>query len=323
MRRTTFRLALAPLGFALLLLAGSTVALGAQDRSARPRSPQGSTSRSPSPGATASRHAVPRSAPSGPSTSSRTPSPHRPTGNPGRPQGGRSYRPGRYYGGYGFGYGFGYGYPYYFGHYGPYYNPWGYPYTAVVIGDFGRDRYGYDIRPYGALDLNIKPKKAEVYIDGRLVGTVDSYDGFPRYLWIEAGPHELTVVMDGYENLERSVEVIPDQVVAIHAKLAPGTAVRPQAPMVTDAQPAMREEPASLSLRVEPPDASVYLDGRFIGTAAELGGSSNPLLLDPGHHTVQVVHPDFRTERRDLDLAAGRELALAIALDAAPARPSR
>ena len=41
----------------------------------------------------------------------------------------------------------------------------------------------------GAVAIKVRPKTAEVYVDGRYVGAAGSYDGFPGYLWIDAGAH--------------------------------------------------------------------------------------------------------------------------------------
>ena len=50
----------------------------------------------------------------------------------------------------------------------------------------------------GALNLVIKPKKADVYVDGRFVGRAKDFDGYPGYLWLEEGDYEITLVRDGY-----------------------------------------------------------------------------------------------------------------------------
>jgi hypothetical protein len=53
-----------------------------------------------------------------------------------------------------------------------------------------------------------------------------------------------------------------------------------------------RDDPAILVVDASPPDATVYLDGRRLGAAAELVALALP--LPHGPHTVQVVAPGFR-----------------------------
>ena len=61
--------------------------------------------------------------------------------------------------------------------------------TAVVHG-----------RPAGVLDLNLKPKATEVWVDGRLRGIADDFDGIPQKLLLAHGPHRLRLVTpDGVE----------------------------------------------------------------------------------------------------------------------------
>ncbi|MBI3400273.1 MAG: PEGA domain-containing protein [Acidobacteria bacterium] len=115
--------------------------------------------------------------------------------------------PGGYYGGFydpygygGFGYG-GYGYGY-GGDYGGFYDPWygGYPtYQSNAV-----------YKEEGALKLKIKPREAEVYVDGYYVGIVDDFDGLFQKLRIETGPHRIEVRAPGYEALAFDVRITTD-----------------------------------------------------------------------------------------------------------------
>ena len=97
---------------------------------------------------------------------------------------------------------------YYGGYYGGYYDPW-----------FGGDPDAYDPQPpiysggfidEGSLRLKIKPKEAEVYVDGYYVGVVDDFDGIFQKLHIESGPHHIEVRASGYEPLAFDVRITPD-----------------------------------------------------------------------------------------------------------------
>lgn len=70
-----------------------------------------------------------------------------------------------------------------------------------------------------------------------------------------------------------------------------------------------------LKLDIEPDDASVYLDGRFVGTARELASMQRGLRVDAGEHHLAVVRPGREPEERDFDIDAGQEMALDIELD--------
>ena len=162
-----------------------------------------------------------------------------------------------------------------------------------------------------------------MYVDGSYVGAAGNFDGFPGYLWIAPGQHRIELVQNGYANLEQEIEVSAGQVVELEQKLEPGVAARPEPPVETRAtraapsallirkaaatvRPPSRRgaaragderqsasDLAELVLDVRPDDASVYLDGRFVGTGRDVSTATEPLVIEPGEHRLQVVHPDF------------------------------
>jgi hypothetical protein len=105
----------------------------------------------------------------------------------------RGYTGGFYpwgYGGLGFGF---YGY-------GASYDPWFYG---------GGYQYGSANVEPGALRLKVKPREAQVSVDGFYVGIVDDFDGIFERLHLEAGPHRVDINAEGYEPLTFDVQVQP------------------------------------------------------------------------------------------------------------------
>ena len=80
----------------------------------------------------------------------------------------------------------------------------------------------------------------------------------------------------------------------------------------------LRAEPAELRLAVEPGDAAVYLDGRFLGTAGALARLEAALLIDPGTHLLEVVRPGYATLERSFEVEAGEQREIALALEPEP-----
>jgi hypothetical protein len=76
-----------------------------------------------------------------------------------------------------------------------------------------------------------------------------------------------------------------------------------------------RGEVGRVRLEVEPDDASVYLDGRFLGTGAEIGRLHSGLILDRGAHKISVVRPGYRARELSFDVKAGEELELEVSLE--------
>lgn len=63
----------------------------------------------------------------------------------------------------------------------------------------------------------------------------------------------------------------------------------PRAPKPTAPQPVV--------FAIQPTDALVKLDGRKLGTAAELGSLADPFELKPGVYILQVEHPTYKSQR--------------------------
>ncbi len=120
-------------------------------------------------------------------------------------------------------YGGGFHSPYY-GLYGPYAYPYG-PYRGR---EGGLNPVQARMMGWGAIDLNVKPGKAEVWVGGRYVGTARDFDGFPTYLWLEQGEHEVTIYRGGFETFTEFVSITPGEIVKLKLKLEPGQSQPPQ-----------------------------------------------------------------------------------------------
>ena len=266
--------------------------------------------------------------------------------------GGHGYRGdhrGRRHGGYGlslgyYGYG-GYG-AFYGGYGGYYYNPFYYGFPVYY--SYQPRRY----RDFGALDLNVRPKKTEVWVDGEYVGTAGRFDGYPGHLWLGDGRHELIFYNQGFETVRREVNVLEGVVLDIHHDMVPGASVpaqeltafdqeelRPREVERTYREPRAsrdrfgprrrsdrrsvledaREEPGRLKLEIAPVDASIYLDGRFLGSGQELVRLHSGLMVSPGEHTLEVVRPGFDSEEILFSVESGEETTLRIELEEARA----
>jgi PEGA domain len=267
----------------------------------------------------------------------------------------RSYW-GVYYGGYPYWWWAGpdYGYPYYYG----YGSPGGYA--------------GYGEDASGALDLDVAPDKTQVFLDGQYLGTVDDFDGWPQYLWLERGTYDLVLYLPGFKTVAKQISVYPGVVIDVGDRLEPGESIRPEdlpsksherrdARVEQDRRRAReveegrgrpgwrdryrgddrrqpeagreeemddddsssddgaldaRDEPARLKISIEPSDASVYLDGQFVGTGNDLSRRASGLLVDPGEHKLSVVRPGRRSVERTFQAEAGEEVELDIVLSA-------
>jgi hypothetical protein len=152
-----------------------------------------------------------------------------------------------YYGGYYDPYGFGYLGPYYYGNYN--YGLWNAWYTNTWLGPYGSsispmyawglydlpisayagmwsDFYAQENPSYvesvnGSIKLKVKPKTAEVYVDGTFYGQVDHYDGAFQHLDLKAGTHRVTIRAEGYQPLEFQLRVLPGRSITYSGELKP------------------------------------------------------------------------------------------------------
>jgi PEGA domain len=72
---------------------------------------------------------------------------------------------------------------------------------------------------------------------------------------------------------------------------------------------------AALDLRVTPENASVYLDGEFLGTGAELGRLERGVAVTPGTHHLDVVAPGHAAKSLELSVEAGARQQVVVQLD--------
>ena len=246
----------------------------------------------------------------------------------------------------------GYGYPGYPGYYpgypgwGSYYpGYWGYwwPYASYGYGWYGGGfgypggtvYYSHSGTEAGSVRVLVDPSEARVYVDGYYAGVVDDFDGLFQRLHVSPGRHDISLKLEGYTTHRMRVYVGPDATVKLHYDLQRGSGetyedlsngapppereVRRDRESEDDAEPAPGEPPADehqgqLRLRVDPADASVYVDGAFRGTGREAGA----LRLSPGRHRIEVVRPGYRTSDQEIDVAPGETTQLSVTLE----RPS-
>jgi hypothetical protein len=166
------------------------------------------------------------------------------------------------------------------------------------------------------------------------VGLSGKFDGFPGYLWLEHGRHQLVFYRPGFETEMREVRVLHGAVVRVNLRLEEGEATHPEefaTPPMSSSHldvespgkneetkrplAEQRAEPGRLRMSIEPEDASVYLDGRFLGTAEELSGLHAGLLVSAGEHVLEIVRPGYRSESLELAIEPDVESAVVLELD--------
>jgi hypothetical protein len=149
----------------------------------------------------------------------------------------------------------------------------------------------------GQVDLVGSTKVEEtsgVWVDGQYVGYLRELKGSKKILLLP-GEHEITVRQGGYLDFVRKLEVRAGDTQTVEVKMEKDSRV--QMPQVT----------AEIKLEINPNRAAVFVDGVFVGHAAELGGVGKALLVAPGKRKITISLPGYQPFETDLDMVANQK----------------
>jgi hypothetical protein len=140
-------------------------------------------------------------------------------------------------------------------------------------------------------------KTSGVWIDDHYLGYLKELKGSKKILLLP-GTHKLSVRQNGYQDFTREVTLQPGekQLVTVTMVKAPGYVM----PAVT----------SEIKMSVNPDRAAVFLDGQFIGHAAEFGGLGKSLIVAPGHRKISITLPGYNTFNTEIDLAPNQKFVL-------------
>lgn len=235
----------------------------------------------------------------------------------------------------------------YWGYYDPWwgYAQWGpYPYPPPMPYRYYRD-------PGAAVRLEVKPKEAEVYVDGFYAGIVDNYDGVFQRLRVPPGEHEITLYLDGYRTTTQKVYLTPDNTFKIKYNMErlaageqpeprpqppapppgmqtqpgtqqppypmgaplpqPGRRTMPPPPPSTAPAPSRAEGYGKIAVRVQPADADVLIDGQVWH-----GSDREALTVDvaEGRHAIEIRKSGYRTYVTEIDVRRGETVPINVSL---------
>ncbi|HTI37787.1 MAG TPA: PEGA domain-containing protein [Vicinamibacterales bacterium] len=70
--------------------------------------------------------------------------------------------------------------------------------------------------------------------------------------------------------------------------------------------PGSHSNSGGVSFEIDPPTASVFVDGKYMGTGAEFGPTTQPLSLTTGRHRVDIRAEGYQSVSFDADVTAGQ-----------------
>jgi hypothetical protein len=229
-----------------------------------------------------------------------------------------------------------YAYPRY---YSAWWYQWGSPYPYPPYG------YGLYNAYTASVRIQVTPRDADVFVDGYRAGKVDDFDGVFQRLRLRPGGHEITIFLEGYETAREAIylEVGGERKLQFALnKLAAGERSEPPPPpMARDDQ---EQEPApemrgrtprreqagdrdrdvevernapnarfgTLSLRVQPGDAEILIDGERWNAPGNQDRIS--IELTEGRHKVEVRRQGMSTYTEDVLIRRGATMTLNVSL---------
>jgi hypothetical protein len=206
--------------------------------------------------------------------------------------------------------------------------------------------FGYPVRYDISSSVRIvaTPRDAEVYMDGYYAGVVDDFDGFFQRLHVPPGAHEITLYHDGYRSVHQKVYLTPRSSQKFSYTMVPLAArepnePRPATPLPPSGQPQQPGAPyppsyppqrapqrvppppastadssrsGTLSIRVQPANAEIHVDGeRWRGPEAD---EHLVVQLSEGTHHVEVQKDGYQKFSADIQVRRGETTPLNVSL---------
>jgi hypothetical protein len=204
------------------------------------------------------------------------------------------------------------------------------------------------------VDTDVAPEHARVLLNGTQIGLADDFDGYPDYLYLKRGHYTLEFQLQGYTAQKLELDVEPGQMFPIDLKLERNPAEakaawydRPKGPpagrvfgpaveertggAAPRPDPSLRPETrgegggqeraapplgaAALEVVVSPAGAAVYLDGEFLGTAAELRVLQRGVAVGAGRHRIEVFAPGLSPKAVEVEVTSGETRQVVIELE--------
>ncbi len=182
---------------------------------------------------------------------------------------------------------------------------------GVLVGSaIYNDVHSYKEKGLSAYDVNIRPKDADIFLDGLYVGKADDFDGSPKFLVVKPGTHTITAKRDGYKTYTVRVPIEPGEQINLNKHLEPAPvyaknnnnrSLNNNSRENNKIAEKTRSKITSVTVRfnVKDPNAKVYFDDTFVGTIREIKRLHKPLLVET---TVQYIYIESKGARIQFSL---------------------
>ncbi|GEM_PF-1589326 len=180
---------------------------------------------------------------------------------------------------------------------------------GILIGSaIYNDVHSYKEKGLSAYDINIRPKDADIFLDGVYVGKADDFDGSPKFLVVKPGTHTITARKSGYKTYTVRVQIKRGEQININKHLeyvGLNNQEQQTTPLekksVTEKKGIFRKfKTVTVSFQVNDNSARIYFDNTFVGTIDEIKNLHKPLLIDTNVKKIIIKSRGIKVEF-DLD----------------------
>jgi hypothetical protein len=189
--------------------------------------------------------------------------------------------------------------------------------------------YGYDTFDYGPLHIvfQVEPEDAHILLNGRFIGEAYEFSSSDSALTLDSRKNELVVKKEGY--VEEAIDLYSYTTRKITIPLKMKREAGYEEEREVKAKTVMEKVPpkeageesepgqieaADVTLEISPPEAAIYLNGKFWGISPKSGKIEN-LKLKPGTYHIEVTKPGYKTAKQEVVIKDQKELTLTIQLE--------
>jgi serine/threonine-protein kinase len=173
------------------------------------------------------------------------------------------------------------------------------------------DRIDATYTTHKGVRFTSSPEQARLYVDGRYVGIADDWDnrgGGRTFEFDGEGTHYVRMELPGYQTRQIEIDVRPDakDSISIDEDLERYSHANYEKLSAVSAQTT-----GAVELQVEPADASVSEEGKFLGAASSFGPGSPMKLKGPMVHDLVLSAPGYKPKTVRVLVApnAGKDVA--------------
>ena len=151
----------------------------------------------------------------------------------------------------------------------------------------------YHNKYFARITTEIEPDETLVYLDGQYIGQAKEHNGWWLTYPVKAGDHHAELKLQGFQIFAMDFKVAPTQYYKISHQMTRLTPAQNKSENNSLEKEPVNYQRGNLILEIQPNDASVFIDNKFIGTFKDSTHPDNKIMLESGKHIIYIVSPAY------------------------------